>query len=214
MVGFPVYPIAWQNGCLMTEKRPSKLPIFPLQTVLFPGGILNLRIFEPRYLQMIRDCAAQGQPFGVCLMLSDDSGESAAPATVGTTAFIEDFYTMEGGLLGIKARGVDRFRAGQGNIRDDGLLVSEVEYLEAAEPVTLATEFSILRTILERVIEQDGSLLPETNEDLLEDAGWISYRLAELLPFHLRDRQILLALTEPEERLDVIMRALPEFQSD
>jgi len=87
------------------------IPLFPLNTVLFPGGPLSLRIFEPRYLDLVRDCTRNGSGFGVCLILQGrEAGEPAVPAAVGTFARIVDFYTLSDGLLGIRAEGGERFR--------------------------------------------------------------------------------------------------------
>ena len=88
------------------------IPLFPLNAVLFPGGTLSLRIFEPRYLDLVRDCTRSNSGFGVCLILAGrEAGEPATPAAVGTLAHIEDFYSLPDGLLGIRARGSRRFRA-------------------------------------------------------------------------------------------------------
>ena len=110
------------------------LPLFPLSSVLFPEGALSLRIFESRYLDMIRDCARNDSGFGVCLILDGaEVGEPATPAAVGTYARIVDFNVQADGLLGILARGEHRFRVQQTRVRDNGLVHAQVERLEEGE---------------------------------------------------------------------------------
>ena len=114
---------------------PTGLPIFPLNTVLFPGGALSLRIFERRYLDLVRDCARDGAGFGVCLILEGrEAGEPALPAAVGTLARIVDFSTTPDGLLGIRALGTQRFRLARSRVRDNGAAHGEVEPWPEVEP--------------------------------------------------------------------------------
>jgi len=109
----------------------TDIPLFPLNTVLFPGGLLSLRVFERRYLDLVRDCARTGGGFGVCLILHGrESGEPAVPAAIGTLANIVDFYTETGGLLGICVRGSRRFHVERSRVRDNGLAHGEVAYSE------------------------------------------------------------------------------------
>ena len=97
----------------MAADIPSaSIPLFPLNTVLFPGGVLELRVFERRYLDLVRDCARNATGFGVCMILhGEESGEPAVPAAVGTLAHIVDFYTDDDGLLGIRADGPKEAKA-------------------------------------------------------------------------------------------------------
>lgn len=191
------------------------LPLFPLQTVLFPGGPLSLRIFEPRYLDLVRDCTSGDSEFGVCLVRnSDQPGLPTAPFGIGTTARIIDFFTMEDGLLGIRASGIDRFLIHSTTIRDNGLLTGEIDRLPAEPEALLDEQFLLLRTVLERMLEQVGSLYPRFGERELSDATWVGYRLAELLPLEPAEKQQLLEMDDAEQRLYQITELIPRFQKD
>ena len=191
------------------------LPLFPLQTVLFPGGPLSLRIFEPRYLELVRDCTSKDSEFGICLLDdSDESSQSTAPYRIGTTARIVDFFTMEDGLLGIRASGGDRFLIHNTSIRENGLLSGEIDRLPAEPKVLLNDQFLLLRTVLERMLEQVGALYPSFGERELSDATWVGYRLAELLPLRPAEKQQLLELEDAERRLCQITELIPRFQHD
>ncbi|MBE5317360.1 MAG: LON peptidase substrate-binding domain-containing protein [Xanthomonadales bacterium] len=191
------------------------LPLFPLRTVLFPGGDLRLRVFEPRYLDLVRECSRQGSPFGVSLILEGvEAGGPALPAAVGTTARIVDFYTLPDGLLGLRCIGESRFRVRQTRMRDTGLIIGEIESLEAFKPEPVAPQHGLLAQLLERLLAHFGGPHGDAGKAELDDAHWVSFRLAEMLPFENEARQTLLALDSAEERLDRILDALPGFQSE
>lgn len=192
-----------------------ELPLFPLRTVLFPGGTLHLRIFEPRYLQLVRDCTRLGRPFGVCLILAGrEAGRPAVPARVGTEARIVDFYTLPDGLLGIACRGEGRFRVLGLRVRDNGLMIGEVEPFALEAPRALPPEFGLLAVLLERMIERIGAAFGSFSRGDLDEAGWVGMRLAELLPLELEERQELLESEDPIARLRRIAELLPRFQRD
>ena len=168
-----------------------KVPLFPLNTVLFPGGPLPLRIFETRYLDMISECLKADVPFGV-LLIRD--GQEAGPATtyeVGTLARIVDWYRGSDGLLGITAVGTQRFRLLSTERQGDGLNVGEVERLPDIDTMALPAEFSALPEILASVIDDLGRLY-ENLERRYEDAAWVAYRFAEILPVELAHKQTCL----------------------
>ena len=161
----------------------ADIPLFPLSAVLFPGGPLNLRIFERRYLDLVRDCARDGAGFGVCLILSGrEAGEAAVPAAVGTLARITDFCTLSDGLLGITAEGGERFQVATTRVRDNGLVHGDVRFWPDEPPVPVPPEHGLLATILERLVEQVGGLLAKVERARYDDASWVGYRLAEMLP--------------------------------
>ena len=136
----------------------TDLPLFPLSCVLFPGGPLALRIFEQRYLDLVRDCTRRGSGFGVCLILQGrEAGEPALPAAVGTLARITDFCTLPDGLLGISAQGGERFQVTTTRVRDNGLVHGEVRFWPAEPVVQVPPEHGLLATILERLLEQIGN---------------------------------------------------------
>jgi len=187
------------------------IPLFPLNTVLFPGGPLSLRIFEPRYLDLVRDCTRNGSGFGVCLILQGrEAAEPAVPAAVGTFARIVDFYTLSDGLLGIRAEGGERFRVERSRVRDNGLAHGQVQFWSDEPSVAIPPEYALLVTILERLLEKMKTPFERSS---LDDASWVGFRLGEALPLEDRERQYLLQMTDPLARLGQIMHYLPRFQS-
>ena len=195
----------------MTDEN---IPLFPLATVLFPGGLLGLRIFEPRYLQMVRDCTRSESCFGVCLIVEGaEAGAPAAPTAIGTLARITDFYTHPDGLLGINVEGRARFRVARTRVRDNGLVRGDVCCWPDEAVISVPSEFALLVTILERLVEKAG-LWRHAPRERYDDASWVGFRLAEFLPLSAIERQQLLELTDPGERLRMLRDALPKFQKE
>jgi hypothetical protein len=191
----------------------TDLPLFPLSAVLFPGGPLTLRIFERRYLDLVRDCARRSCGFGVCLILQGrEVGEPAVPAAVGTLARIIDFYTLPDGLLGITAEGCERFQVTTTRVRDNGLVHGEVRFWADEPSVAVAPEHALLATILERLIEKAGGPFANAERSCYDNASWVGFRLAEMLPLEPPERQELLQLTDPVQRLARLMHYVPRFQ--
>jgi Lon protease-like protein len=198
----------------MAHQSPLiEMPLFPLSTVLFPGGQLHLRIFEPRYVDLVRECSRYGTGFGVCLILvGEEAGAPAAPAAVGTLARIHDFHTGEDGLLGIVAEGSTRFRVARSRIRSDGLLRGDVETWPGEPEQTVPVEFALLQSILERLIETMAPYWRDAPRAAYDDASWLGFRLAELLPLYSGEQQRMLELTDPLQRLAELRDILPRFQ--
>jgi Lon protease-like protein len=193
--------------------KNSDLPLFPLRTVLMPGGLLPLQIFEPRYLDLVRECARHDSGFGVCLILQgSEAGTPPQHAGIGTVARIEDFNTLPNGLLGILARGESRFRIHRTRVRDNGLLVGEVEWLHDGPPRSIPDEYLVLAQVLERIMEKVGENYPDWDKESLDDCLWVGYRLAELLPLDNLEKQSLLGLEDPELRLQRLLERLPDLQ--
>jgi len=189
------------------------IPLFPLDVVLFPGGYLQLRIFEQRYLDMVRDCSATGGYFGVCLINEHESANR--PAThqrLGTTAEICDFTNLDDGLLGITVCGVQRFIVQQTRMRDNGLLMAEARVVAEETSMEVPEQYSVLSMIAGRIMEQVGGNYPSFHPDDLQDAVWLGFRLSELLPLENTERQTLLQLSDPLQRLQVLLECLPRFQ--
>ena len=162
-----------------------------MNTVLFPGGPLPLRVFEPRYLDMISRCMKDDTAFGV-LLIRD--GQEVGPVTtheIGTLATIVDWYQGSDGLLGVTAIGTKRFRLLAAQRQDDGLNVGDIELLAAPEPIPLPAEFSGLPHILESVMNDLGRLY-ENLERRFDDAAWVAHRFVEILPIGLEQKQIWL----------------------
>ena len=190
----------------------NELPIFPLGTVLFPGGPLPLRIFEPRYLDMVSDCLRHERPFGVCLIRSgSEVGEPAEPHRTGTLARIADWGRDDRGILTIEAVGEERFRLLETRAAPDRLLVGECEALVETPgevPSTLRPLARLARTLTERFAERYRHAPPPPNEASAEAAPWTAYRLGELLPIPMPHRQHLLELDDPVARLRRIDRVV------
>ena len=178
----------------------ENLPLFPLNTVLFPGGRLPLRIFETRYMDMARVCLREGSAFGVCRILKGgEVGEPAVPADVGTLARIAEWDMPQLGVLSIVALGGPRFRVLARHVEPNGLTVGKVELLAQDEDGAIPENCARCVKILERVIgEQPGLLEPPHR---IDSSSWVGCRLAELLPLPLEAKQELLELTDARARL-------------
>ncbi len=188
------------------------IPLFPLKTVLFPGGVLPLRIFEPRYLDMIADCLRHDTGIGVVL-IRDGSEVGGVPAIheLGTLSRIHYWHKRSDGLLGVTLRGESRFRILETEVRPDRLMLAEVERLPevASRPVTddHARLVSLLRQIIDQLEPPFTTMTPHW-----DDAAWVGGRLAELLPLDLPDKQALLAEDDVLARLETIARQLTELE--
>ena len=179
-----------------------RIPLFPLNTVLFPGGTLPLRIFEPRYMEMISSCMKGQTGFGVSLILSGkEVGEAATPYDVGTLVRIVDWDQRDDGLLGITVRGEQRFRTRASEVRPSHLIIAEVELLDESRPTTIPSRYERAVPLLRDLIERLGGMHAEQTP-YYDDAVWVSGRLAELLPIDLTQKQYLLQLDDPIERLE------------
>ena len=180
--------------------------IFPLGTVLFPGGTLPLRIFEQRYIEMTKACLRDSRPFGVCLIREGrEVGEPAVPEKVGCLATIESWEMPQLGLFQLVARGGDRFRLLDTQVAKNGLMSGSIERIEEDAPggrVDPACR-EVLKLIIDRVGE---SSFPGPIS--LEDPLWVGYRLAEVLPLDARVKQELLELQDAAERLDRLREVL------
>lgn len=198
----------------MPHAVPTQsLPLFMLHTVLVPGAALGLRVFEPRYLDLVSDCSRSGGSFGVCLILEGgETGTPATPAAYGTEAVIEDFDRDAAGLLTLQVRGARRFRTRQLQVRGNGLVVGEVSWLQDASPAgpRLQPQHALLGEVLERLLEQIGGGSGGADKQHLEDAAWVGWRLAELLPLEDGLRQGLLQEDDPHARLQQLL----DFVSD
>lgn len=183
------------------------IPLFPLRTVLYPGGPLTLRIFETRYLDMISQCLKNDSMFGVLLI---KSGSEAGPATtydIGTLARIADWYQGSDGLLGITAVGEQRFRLLSSSRRPDGLNTGEIEVIPTAATRALPEEYRPLANILSGVLDDLGRLY-EALDKKYDDAGWVGYRFAEILPISAEQKQNCLEADDPVRRLELMREVL------
>lgn len=191
------------------------LPIFPLGTVLFPGGVLPLRIFEARYMDMVRECMAASRPFGVCLIThGNEVGKPAEHEEVGCTAVIEDWDMTEPGVLQLRTVGRMRFRVLETRVQRDGLIRARTQTIEPDPDLPVPEELAPCSVIAQKLIEDVCKREPESNRRILaepyapQSAGWVANRLAELLPLAPAARQLLMALDDPLRRLAIIHEVL------
>ena len=179
-----------------------RIPLFPLHNVLFPGGLLPLRVFEPRYLEMISTCMKRGTGFGVALILSgSEVGEAAKTYDIGSFVRIVDWTMRDDGLLGITVQCEGRFRILETEVQSNQLVYADVELLDEqpqqALPAQYAAAVDLLRDIIARVGGHYTELEPQYDDPL-----WVSGRLAELLPIELLQKQHMLQMDDPLQRLE------------
>lgn len=187
------------------------LPLFPLHAVLLPGAPLGLRVFERRYLDLVAECGRNGSSFGVSLILAgEETGDPATPASHGVEARIEDFGTDANGLLTLQVRGARRFRIARTRVRDSGLLVCDVDWYTEPDRAPLRPEHAVMATLLGELLEKVGGHYATANLRQLEDAAWVGWRLAELLPIDDTQRLVLLQEQDPHRRLDLLLRWMDE----
>lgn len=188
------------------------IPLFPLHTVLFPEGTLPLRIFEPRYLDMVSNCMKTGCGFGICLIREgSEVGRAADTYDIGTVCDISYFDKQPDGLLGITATGRQRFQIINTEIQPDQLTIAEVKLLDNEAPQALPSEYSTAADILRALLEQLGYPFAKM-EKRYDDASWVSSRLAELLPIRLEQKQYFLQLDDPVQRLERLMALLEDLE--
>jgi len=194
------------NGPAGTQERTASeradIALFPLGTVLFPAGPLPLRIFEARYIDLVRRCLRENTGFGVVLITAGAEAGAAAPQTadVGCFATIVDFSQHPDGLLGIQVIGGRRFRIHDRWQAADGLNLASVAWLPDDAPVALPAEFAELVPVLDNVLDQVGGEYAAI-ERHFDDATWVAARLAEVLPVPAVHKQHCLELDDPIERL-------------
>ena len=189
------------------------IALFPLNTVLFPGGLLPLRIFETRYVDMVGGCMRQGVDFGVVLIVQgNETGSAVDIAAVGTSARIVDFQTQADGLLGLMCRGERRFRVAERRQQGDGLNRAAVDWLQEPPPTPLEPQFAPLAGVLRKVMTRMANIA-RFIEPNYADAGWVSHRLAELLPLDPPWQQRLLEIDDPNVRLGLLAPLIETDQS-
>ncbi|MBI3529897.1 MAG: LON peptidase substrate-binding domain-containing protein [Betaproteobacteria bacterium] len=179
----------------------TSIPIFPLNTVLYPGGLLPLKIFEQRYLDMTKVCVRDATPFGVCRIREGrEVGLPAVPDQVGCTALIVEWEMPHLGVFHLQTRGQHPFRILRQTTQSDGLIRAEIELLEETAGTIRRESFALCRRVLEQIIEKIGAdyFSPPLAYD---DPRWTSYRLAEVLPLDLEEKQDFLELRNDGERL-------------
>ncbi len=185
------------------------VPLFPLATVLYPGMRLPLRIFEPRYMDMAKACLKHGSRFGVCLIREgDEVGRPAVPEAVGCLASIEDWDMEQLGILKVTAFGQERFRIQSTQATPAGLLLGDIDRI-GPEAAGAAPGLDEAGAFVRKVIEAVGTAR-FAQPYRYDDASWVGFRLAEILPLRNPVKQKLLELTDAGARLAILHRFLRE----
>lgn len=207
---------------IMSHKSLSTLqiPLFPLGTVLFPDGVIALKIFEARYLDMIKRCLREETPFGVISIIKGseidtEEDQSTTFSNIGTLARIEDFDPIQPALYMTKSFGTQRFKLIEAKQAEDGLWLGEVELIENDPLIPIPQEHTKVVKLLNEIISviESEDLLGETPfkaPHKLDDCGWVSNRLAELLPLSIAQKNHLLAQSNPRIRLDLITEIIDD----
>lgn len=178
------------------------LPLFPLSTVLFPGGRMPLKIFEQRYLDLAKTCIKDNSTFGVCgIREGGEVGEPAIPYEVGTEARIAEWDMPQPGIFHVVVEGLQRYVARSWQVQPGGLLVAETERVSEEAACAIPDDLRLCAEVLKHLLA-DHQIEPVKTH--YEDAVWVGYRLSELLPFKLKVRQDLLEMNDSVMRLRII----------
>lgn len=206
----------------MSPLTLSQLPLFPLGSVLFPDGLLPLRIFEVRYLDMVRKCHQAGAPFGVVALTQGHEvrqpGATESFHSVGTLARIDEFSNPQPGLLMIRCRGTERFRIDQQEQLRHGLWVADVTQLDPDQTVPVPEDLKPTADALAKLIttlQAQGLTVPDLPMQppwQLDDCGWVANRWSELLPLPVDAKQRLMSLDNPLLRLELASDMLARYQ--
>lgn len=181
-----------------------QLPLFPLSSIVLPDGFMPLRLFERRYIDMVKDCFRNETGFGICLI--KQGGEVAdvcEPYPLGTRVSIVDFDQGDDGLLHITAKGIEEFKILSYTSNESGLLIGEVEVIPAQPATPMEPEFKVLAKKLDLIL---GYLESEARYDTkqLDNADWVIHRLLEVLPLTNDAKYELLQLPTNRERLEAL----------
>ncbi len=190
--------------------QTAELRLFPLNAVLFPGGTLNLRVFEQRYMTLVKDCFKRESSFGICLIAEGaEVGAPAQPHAVGTEARIVAWDMTQPGILNITVRGEGRFRIQSSAADATGLLQARVEPIAAEPEMPVPEALAALVPLLQAMAADAGAeRLPPPHR--FDDAAWVGYRFCELLPIPAIARQKLLELEDPISRLEIVFKFLAQ----
>lgn len=188
----------------------AELPIFPLQAVLFPGGALPLRVFEQRYMSLVRECLQNERPFGICLIAEgSEVGAPAVPHKVGVAARIVAWDMAQLGVLSITVRGEERFRILEAEADREGLIHARIEPVAPDRLLPVPLPLRALVPLLQAMAADAGAeRLPPPHR--FDDAAWVGYRFSELLPIPPAARQKLLELDDPVSRLEIVFKYLAQ----
>ncbi|HVL56958.1 MAG TPA: LON peptidase substrate-binding domain-containing protein [Burkholderiaceae bacterium] len=198
---------------------PAEVPIFPLNTVLFPGGVLPLRVFEARYLDMVRDCLQHDRPFGVCLIVrGQEVGAAAEHESVGCLAQIRGWDMQQLGVLQLRTVGTERFRVLERSVGANALVRATIDPIAADDALPVPQELADCAALARRIVQDIEQREPDPQRRIIEppyefdSASWVANRLSEVLPIPVSARQGLMALEDPLARLSLVHRFLHQHQ--
>ncbi len=192
----------------------ERVALFPLNVVLFPGGLLPLRIFEPRYQRMVAECLREQQPFAVAAIIAGpEAGGVASTATTGTLARIIDWEQGDDGLLNLLCEGEQRVAVEAVEVEQDALLRAEVRRLPAEEPQPLPDDLAWTAELLTELLQRMGQPF-ERLDDPAPNADHVANRLIELLPIPLTEKQALFDMPGGAQRLRRLAGLLNPSRSD
>lgn len=197
---------------MIKPAQPIELPrssLFPLKTVLFPGGLLALKIFEARYLDMVSECLREGRPFGVVALRSGNEAGDGAQVVfeeVGTLAHLIEVDSEQPGILQIRCRGGQRFALHAAQCQADGLWTAAIDPLADDEPAAPAPAMAATVRALEDALAtlQARGPVPFLPPYRFDDAGWVANRWCEILPLTLAAKHKLMALPDAQVRLQLV----------
>jgi uncharacterized protein len=184
------------------------LPLFPLNTLVFPGGRLPLRVFEQRYLDMVKQAIADNTPFGICAIREGaEVGAPAVPYTIGTRVLITDWDMPQTGILHIDTQAQERFVIRSIHAEPNGLLIGTVESVSVEAASAIPDDLLLAAEILRQIVNEYGDAHFPAPHDF-DDAVWVGYRLSEVLPLKLSTKQNLLEMNDSVERLRILSEIL------
>jgi uncharacterized protein len=200
---------------LNAARAPMTLPLFPLRTVLFPGGLLPIKVFEQRYIDMAKSCLSDDKPFGVCLLTQGEEvatdGSRQEFAMIGTLARIVRWDMPQLGILHLTAEGGSRYQVQRHHVESNHLAVADVTTLAPEPAVAMSDDYLPLARLLELIAGKIGAAnFPA--EPRYDDGSWVGYRLAEVLPLPLHIKQTMLEINDAGVRLKVLREFLVQQQ--
>ena len=178
------------------------IPIFALRAILFPGSKLPLRIFEPRYIDMVSSCMRSNKEFGIALSRKVPQPGMLETYATGTLAKIIDWNQGNDGLLGITTLGTKKFELLSMSKQEDGLNIGEIKIIEKEEDFKAPPNFDNMISLLEAILEDID--LYQDRDKFFESASWVSFRFAEILPLKIKDKQKCLEFDDPILRLNFL----------
>jgi Lon protease-like protein len=193
---------------VIDDRKRGTLPLFPLNTLVFPGGRLPLRIFEQRYLDMVKQAIADNSSFGICAIREgSEVGAPATPYEVGTRVIVTDWDMPQTGILHIDTQAQERFVIRSTHSEPNGLLIGSVEPVSVEVIAPIPDDLQLAAEILRHIVKEYGDAHFPTPHHF-DDAVWVGYRLSEVLPLKLSIKQNLLEMNDSVERLRILSEIL------